>query len=35
MGARFLLFKGRENGIQRFSDYKKFNAESKIIVGQP
>jgi hypothetical protein len=35
MGARFLLFKGRENGIQRFTDYKKFNAESKIIVGQP
>jgi hypothetical protein len=35
MAARFLLFKGRENGIQRFSDYKKFNAESKVIVGQP
>jgi hypothetical protein len=33
--ARFLLFKGRANGISRFSDYKKFNAESKIIVGQP
>ncbi len=33
--ARFLLFKGRENGIFRFTDYKKFNAESKFVVEQP
>ncbi len=35
MSARFLVLREKENGILRFSDYKKFNAESKIIVGQP
>lgn len=31
IGARILLFRGRGNVIQRFTDYKKFNAESKIV----
>ncbi len=35
MSARFLVMKVKENGIARFSDYKKFNAESKIVIGQP
>jgi hypothetical protein len=35
MSARFVVLREKENGIVRFSDYKKFNAESKIIVGQP
>jgi len=31
IGARILLFRGRGNVVQRFTDYKKFNAESKIV----
>jgi len=31
MAARFLLFKGKANGISRFTDYKKFNVESKVL----
>ncbi len=34
IGARILLFRGRGNVVQRFTDYKKFNAESKIIIEQ-
>ncbi len=32
MSARFLVLREKENGIVRFSDYKKFNAESKIVI---
>jgi hypothetical protein len=35
VGGRILLIKGKEDQIVRFSDYKKFNAESKIVIGQP
>ena len=31
IAARFLLFKLKANQIERFTDYKKFNAESKIV----
>ena len=31
IGARVLFFRGRGNVVQRFTDYKKFNAESKIV----
>jgi hypothetical protein len=35
VGGRILLIKGKEDQVVRFSDYKKFNAESKIVIGQP
>jgi len=31
MGARFLVLKARASEVERYSDYKKFQAESRIV----